>query len=62
MISITPAELANKTNFELSALYAQIKEEMEGTDPDSYEYGILAASLDNVLRAYKVTRIKPPGM
>jgi hypothetical protein len=62
MKAITLAELANKTNFELSALYAQIKEEMEGTDPNSYEYGILATSLDNILRAYKVPRIKPPGM
>lgn len=59
---ITPAELANKTNFELSALYARIKQELEVTDPDSYEHGVLTASLENILRAYRAPRIKPPGM
>lgn len=62
MRAITPAELARKTKFELSALHARIKEEMEGLDPSSYEYEVLAASLDNIRRAFAAPRIKPPGM
>ena len=59
---ITAADLANKTNFELSALYAQIKEALAQAEPDSYEYEILCLSLDNIRRAYAAPRIKPPGM
>jgi hypothetical protein len=49
---ITAAELANKTNFELSALYARVKEELERTTPGSYEHEVLATSLDNIRRAF----------
>jgi hypothetical protein len=59
---ITASELANKTNFELSALYARLKEELAGVDPDSYEYEILCISLENIRRAYAAPRFKPPGM
>ena len=66
MRAITAAELAHKTKFELSALHARIKEKMEGLDPNSYEYEVLAASLDNIRRAFAAPKvrpaIKPPGM
>jgi hypothetical protein len=59
---ITASELADKTNFELSALYARIKAEMDRTEPNSYEYDVLAASLENIRRAYAAPKIKPPAM
>ena len=59
---ITPSELANKTKFELSALHERVKREMEGLDPNSYEFEILAHSLDNIRRAFAAPKIKPPEM
>lgn len=59
---VTAAELAGKTNFELSALYARLKEELAMVQPDSYEYDILCMSLENVRRAYAAPKFKPPGM
>ena len=60
---ITAADLANKTNFQLSALYARLKEELGRTEPGSYEHEILSISLENVRRAYTTApKFKPPGM
>ena len=59
---ITASDLANKTNFELTALYAEIREELERTRPNSYRHEILSHSLDNIRRAFAAPRIKPPGM
>lgn len=59
---ITASDLANKTNFELTALYAEIREELERTRPNSYRHEILSQSLDNIRRAFAAPRIKPPGM
>lgn len=59
---ITQSELANKTRFELSALYERLKREMEELDPNSYEFEILAHSLDNIRKAFTAPRFKPPGM
>ncbi len=60
---ITASELVNKTNFQLSALYARLREELERTEPGSYDYDILCMSLENVRRAYATTpKFKPPGM
>ena len=60
---ITAADLVNKTNFQLSALYARLKEELGRTEPGSYEHEILSISLENVRRAYTTTpKFKPPGM
>ena len=60
---ITPADLVNKTNFQLSALYARLKEELGHTEPGSYKYEILSMSLENVRRAYTTApKFKPPGM
>ena len=60
---ITAAELVNKTNFQLSALYARLKEELGRTEPGSYEHEILSISLANVRRAYTTApRFKPPGI
>ena len=59
---ITASELAGKTNFELSALYARIKEQMATVEPGSYEHDMLSMSLDNVRRAYAAPKFKPPGM
>ena len=60
MRQITPAELANKSGFELSALYARVKEELSRTEPGSYEYEVLAASLDHIRRAYAARRTIGP--
>jgi hypothetical protein len=49
---ITSAELANKTGFELSALYERVREELGRAEPDSYEYEVLATSLENIRRAF----------
>lgn len=59
---ITASELAGKTNFELSALYARLKQELAGVEPGSYEHEMLSISLDNVRRAYAAPKLKPPGM
>lgn len=59
---ITASELSGKTNFELSALYARLKDELTRVKPDSYEHEILSISLENVRRAYAAPRFKPPGM
>ncbi len=59
---ISTSELAGKTNFELSALYARLKAELAGVEPGSYEHDMLSASLENVRRAYAAPRLKPPGM
>lgn len=50
---ITAAELATKTTFELSALYASVKLELQRTEPGSYEHEVLATSLDNIRRAFR---------
>ena len=49
---ITAAELANKTNFELSALYARVKEELERSIPGSYAHEVLSQSLYNICRTF----------
>ena len=59
---ITSAELANKTNFELSALYARVKEELGRTAPDSYEHDVLAASLENIRRAFAARQPRAPKL
>lgn len=59
---ITASELAKMTNFELSALYASVREELERTNPDSYEHDVLTTALENIRRAFAAPRIKPPGM
>jgi len=59
---ITASELSGKTNFELSALYARLKEELTKVEPNSYEYEILSISLENIRRSYVAPRFKPPGM
>lgn len=59
---ITAAELANKTNFELSALYAEVLQELEQARPGSYAHEMLSISLENIRRAFAAPRIKPPRM
>jgi hypothetical protein len=57
---ITAAELASKTGFELSALYARIREELGRTEPGSYDHEILSVSLDNIRRAFASRRTSGP--
>jgi hypothetical protein len=59
---ITAADLANKTNVELSALYARIKEELARTKPDSYEHEVLSLSLDNIRRAFVARVAQAPKL
>ena len=62
MKPITASDLAGKTNFELSALYARLKEALTMVEPGSYEHDVLTISLENVRRAYAAPRPKAPGM
>ena len=57
---ITASELAGKTNFELSALYASIIEELGRAAPGSHEYEVLAISLDNIRRTYAARQTRGP--
>ena len=59
---ITAADLVNKTNFQLSALYAKLREDLSYTEPGSYEHEILSKSLENIRRAFAAPKFKPPGM
>ena len=59
---ITAAELINKTNFELTALYAEVRQELENVRPGSYREEILLISLENIRQAFASPRIKPPKM
>jgi hypothetical protein len=59
---ITAADLATKTNVELSALYARVKEELERTEPGSYEHEILSLSLDNIRRAFVARVARGPKL
>ena len=59
---ITSSELVGKTEFELTALYEQVRLELEHVEPDSYEHDILSASLANIRRAFFAAQIKPPRM
>jgi len=62
MRTFTASELANMTNFELSALYAEIRQELEQARPNSYRHEMLSIALDQIRRAFAAPRIKPPGM
>jgi hypothetical protein len=59
---ITASELANKTRFELSALYARVREELEQTEPDSDAHACLVTSLENIRRAFTAPKFKPPSI
>jgi len=61
---ITAAELAGKSQSQLSALYRMISDELAGTEPCSIERVNMIASLENISRAIaarRITRPKGPG-
>lgn len=57
---MTAAELAGKSQSQLSALYRMISDELAGTEPCSTERANMIASLENIARAIAACRISKP--